>query len=155
VFAYAATGSISWGSYVGGDGFDACLFFDVDDAGDVYVAGWTDNLDDFPLTSNVSMFGPRKPGVQEGFLVKLDPDFQAIEFGVRTTVTRAMDVLGDGRVVLLGPEDPGVPTTANAIVGETGNLLVVYAPDGLSAQYRGYVMGEGMFVEVLQAVELP
>lgn len=148
-------GSVLAATYLGGAGFDACLFMDVDANGDVYVAGWTDDLEDFPLTTDSSVFGPWDPDNQQGFLAKLDPDFEWLEYAVRTTVTRAMDVLDDGRVVLLGPEDPGVATTPNAIPGETSNLLVVYEPDGVNAQYVGYVVGDGMFVEVLEAVALP
>lgn len=148
-------GSILAATYLGSTGFDACLFLDVDAEGSVYVAGWTDNLSDFPLTTDDSVFGPWAVDMQQGFLAKLDPDLEAVEYAVRTTVARAMDVLDDGRVVLLAPENPGLTVTANAIPGESSNALVVYEPDGVTPEYLSYVMGEGMFVEVLQAVELP
>ena len=41
-------GTILAATYLGGAGYDACVFLGVDDAGDVYVNGWTDNLDDLP-----------------------------------------------------------------------------------------------------------
>lgn len=149
-----ADGSVLAATYLGGTGFDACKYLDVDDDGNVYVAGWTDNLPDFPLTTQDTLFGPYNPNVQQGFLVKLSPDLETLEYAVRADIARGMDVLADGRVVYLAATNPGLAETTNAIPNESGNALIIYRQDGISADYLGYVMGESMTVYALAAVPL-
>ncbi|MFV8752263.1 hypothetical protein ACNOYE_17075 [Nannocystaceae bacterium ST9] len=150
----AADGSVLAATYLGGAGFDACLFLDVDDEANVYIGGWTDEMSSFPLTTFDSPFGGFVPNGQVGFLAKFDPELESLEYAVRTDIARGMDVLDDGRVVYLAATDPGLAETPNAIAGESGNALIVYAQDGVTTEYLGYVMGEGMIVEALHAIEL-
>jgi len=48
----------------------------------------------------------------------------------------------------------GSGSTTNAIPNESGNALIIYRQDGISADYLGYVMGESMTVYALAAVPL-
>jgi hypothetical protein len=94
--------TVVFSSYLGGFGAEGATSIAVDDAGNVYVTGYTSSLD-FPLAVD-TMFQGATAGGQDGFLVKINSD------DVRTSNSFTFPVKGGASVFTAGQ-------TANPVFG--------------------------------------
>lgn len=110
------------GSYVGGRGFDSCTAMVKDDAGNLYLTGFTQA--GFPTTATSAFPGYR--GWYDAFVIKLSPDLSTIlgstYFGGRYD-DEATDISldGQGNVFIGGKSNsPDLPIPAGAYQANHG-----------------------------------
>ena len=118
-------GKLSFSTYLGGSGLDVANTVQVDNAGNILVAGATTSLD-FPTTSGTFEPKPLIPAwssVPGAFLAKLSPDAASLLYstyiptyglvdGVNGVVSLALNAAGDAYIA--GVTGAGFPVTANA-----------------------------------------
>lgn len=116
--ALVPTASVRFAAYLGGSepgqARDVCL----DLAGNIYVTGGTASRD-FPRTQ-----GPEHQGSRDVFVAKLDPDgvllWSRLLGGSRYDRAYAIELDGDGNVLVGGRAGPGYPTTAGVVQAKFG-----------------------------------
>lgn len=138
-----------YSTYLGGSGRETPTELDVDPAGNLYLTGRTDSLD-FPGV------GAPTVGIEEAFVVKLNPSGTAIVFaaylgGAERDVGRGIAVDGDGNVYVTGHTrslDFPILFAAQPVKGEdttfvSDAFLTKLTPDGTSIVFSTYLGGSG------------
>jgi len=132
-------GTHAWTRYINGAGHCYATGVDLDSAGRVWVAGWTD-AEDFPM---VNAMDPTLTGFRDIFVMQLDPQSGNIIYSTYlggTLPDEARDVaLGpDGAVYVAGY------TTSDDFPGYEGNFGAAYmlcrlGADGQTLDYNHYI----------------
>jgi hypothetical protein len=109
---------VSYASYLGGGGYDAAQAVAVDDAGHIYITGWTSSPD-FPTQGATQ---GTLSGGQDAFVTELDPTgatgagsliYSSFLGGSQYDTGYGIAVDDAGNIIVVGQPRPGFPT-ANA-----------------------------------------
>ncbi len=148
-----AGNALIYSTYLGGSGGgEVARGVAVDDAGNVYVTGWTFSHD-FPL---MNAFQPTNPtsglGHAEGFVTKLNPDGNALVYstylggssGLDSPLGISVDSAGSAYVAGV-TASTDYPTTAGSfqstLRGRENAFVTKFAPAGNSLAYSTYLGG--------------
>ena len=150
------TGSLDYGTYLGGSSFEQGSGIAVDSAGSAYVTGYTQSIS-FPTTAGA--FDTTSNGSSDVFVVKLNPAGSGLEYG--TYLGGTSDDLGNGiavdavgsAYVTGSTQSTGFPTTpgafdttwngSNDVFGPNANDVFVAKlnPTGSGLEYATYLGG--------------
>ncbi|MCA9965699.1 MAG: SBBP repeat-containing protein, partial [Anaerolineales bacterium] len=131
---------------VGGSGQEESRGLVLDEAGRLYVTGWT-NSADFPTKSN--SYNPEYGGNFDAFVLQLMPD---LSLGYGTYVggssedrPTGLEVAADGTATVVGyTRSADFPVTTTAVYqGGSDIFLVQLAPDGTTLPFAMLAGGEG------------
>lgn len=132
-------------TFVGGSGQEESRGLAVDEAGRLYVTGWT-NSADFPTTPN--SYSPDYGGAFDAFVVQLAPDL-SLGYGTylgSSDEDRPTDlvVAADGTATVVGyTRSTDFPVTTTAVhQGEADIFLAQFSPDGATLQFSTLAGGE-------------
>lgn len=142
-------GTPGWQTTLHGSDIDIATAVELDGAGHVVVAGWTDSPD-FPTTDD-GLY-PSQVNFRDAFLVKLDASTGHLVYGtylgaVHTEQASAMTIADDGTIWLAGSTDsPDFPTTPDALQPQLGNsqflasdaFVTAISADGQEILYSSY-----------------
>jgi hypothetical protein len=137
---------VVYSTLLGGAGFDSGSAVAMDDAGNVYVTGYTDSTD-FPTVG-----GGTAPRGGDAFVTKLSPDGSQVLFSVYlggsgADAGRGIGVDSAGRVVVSGttdsPDFPVVGAFQPTLAGGTDAFVARLSSDGATLEYGTYLGGSG------------
>ncbi len=142
------TGSLDYGTYLGGSSFEQGSGIAVDSAGSAYVTGYTQSLG-FPTTAGA--FDTTSNGSSDVFVTKLNPTGSGLEYGTYLGGTSddlgtgiAVDATGSAYVTGL-TQSTGFPTTAGAFDttsnGGSDVFVAKLSLTGSSLDYGTYLGG--------------
>ncbi|NOY45344.1 MAG: hypothetical protein GXP50_07825, partial [Deltaproteobacteria bacterium] len=142
--------ALEYATYLGGRYEDMANAVAVDDAGNAYVAGWTES-DTFPTTA--SAVQPGFGGVRDAFVAKLNAGGTALEYatylgGRWGDEAWAVAVDGAGNVYVAGwTTSDNFPTTASAVQPDPSGMEDAFVaklnPGGTVLEYATYLGGSG------------
>lgn len=151
--------TLLFSTYLGGSGRDDAVALDIDDAGSVYVTGWTTSRD-FPVTPGA--FASSFPGSSATFVAKLSPDGQTLLYatylgGVSGDLPHDLAVDGGGNAVVIGgAESEDFPVTQGSYDstrnGQTDAYVVKFNPEGTGLVFGTYLGGSDL--DLPQAVAI-
>ncbi len=155
----SADGSILYSTLIGGDyvdrGYDIC----IDDAGAIYVTGFTGSTD-FPTTPDAYQPEPSAPLYifQDAFVVKLSPDGRTLLYstyfgGFEDDWGENIAVDADGNIVISGTTDAEDFPLANPIQSTPDRIFVSkLSADGSEVLFGTYFGGEN--IDYLRGMDL-
>ncbi len=143
-------GTELWTTYIQGSGHDYATGVAVDNAGDVFVTGWTDS-DDFPILNAIKETRTHR----DAFVMKLSSEDGALLFstyfgGSFSDHGGDIALNGDGEIYLVGyTESLDFPVTDDAIQDELNLLfglpsdafVTKLSPDAQTILYSTYLGG--------------
>lgn len=145
--------SLAFSTYLGGRRDDQSTGLALDEAGSVYVTGWT-RSPDFPVTATAMQ--PRRQGLQDVFLVRLPatgtatwrPDYATYLGGSGLDVPTHLAVDAEGRILVGGTTDAPDFPTQNALLGTYGGgasdaFVTRLNTDGTRLDFSTYLGGSG------------
>ncbi len=137
----AASDPVNFSTYLGSDGFDFVRDVAVDAQGNVYAVGGTRSTD-LPTTGGTAQ--PTFAGVEDAFAVRFSPQgailWSTYLGGASLDRAYAVELDGQGNVVIAGRAGAGFPVTAGALQAQFqgGMPNAVYpAQDGFVAKLDG------------------
>lgn len=148
---------VLYSTYLGGDGQDNSTGIAVDDAGNVYITGFTDSTD-FPVRNALQ---PAKRGEFNAFVVKLDPAGAILGStlfgGSASDYASSIAVDSAGNVYFAGiATSPDLPVTS-AVQQATGGIVDTFVAkidsSGTRLLYSTYLGGVSMDVASSIAVD--
>ncbi|MEQ1759726.1 MAG: MBG domain-containing protein [Vicinamibacterales bacterium] len=158
VVKLTTSGTVAYGTYLGGTSFDLAFGIAVDGASNAYVAGYTSSTD-FPVTAGDTSYG----GGNDAFVVKLTAS-GAVAYGTYLGASGldvaqgiAVDGAGNAHVAGSTSSATGFPTTAGldtSYGGGTDAFVVKLTTSGL-VSYGTYLggtnqdVGRGIAVDLL------
>jgi len=98
VTKYNSTGGMEYSTFLGGSDMEIGQGIAADSSGSVYVTGFTTSTN-FPVTSGVFQPTIKGSGIQNGFLAKLNPSGQSLDYSTFYGGTSANDQGGYGVAV--------------------------------------------------------
>ncbi len=140
--------SLRFGTYLGGAAVDAVEDVALDQAGAVYLAGWTFSAD-FPVAGALQPL-PAEPESRDGFAASLSADGTSLRFstylgGSADDRAYAVAVAADGAVVVAGDTLSDDFPLAEAVQASPGGgrdaFVSSIRPDGAALRFSTYLGG--------------
>jgi hypothetical protein len=151
--------SLAASTYLGGMGNDAATAIALDGKGDVFLAGYTQSSDGFPLKN---AYQGTLAGTQNAFVMELAPSISALSVstyfgGSGQDAANAMAIDASGNVYLVGStSSPDLPTAKPfraALDGPEDAFITKFAPGLGSLVYSTYLGGSGADVASALALD--
>lgn len=141
-------GDVVWSTYLGGSASESSTGIAVDDAGSVYVSGFTSSSN-FPVTPNALQ--RQKGAAQDGYVARLGPNGDRLLYstylgGGGSDFVMSIAIDGAGNAFLTGMTgSPGFPVTAGAAATRYASRLDAFVsklnPTGTSLVYSTFLGG--------------
>ena len=147
VAKFDQSGSLIYGTYLGGVDYDAAIAIAVDASGAAIVAGQTSSLN-FPVTPGALKTAIPGAGLPTIFVAKFKPDGSALEFatyfGGRGDTVKSLALDGTGNIYMTGGAvSTDFPKTPGAVGQDLpgGAFAAKLSADGSSLMYAGILGG--------------